>query len=593
LSNIPRIAQFIKDGAGALSLGTKEALGLATAIGAVDAGTLNEAGGGSLSNLWNILLGLGSVLPKVLFSPAAGKFWIKAAVAIAAEEAAEKLVAAIPIVGQVIAAVAAVGDAVTLAEVCAETIVSPWVIENEVSLTYDATIEIKPDQRLASPSFPATARSWRLEALVEGALTLDPVTGSISGGEKGPLSVKVAAPFGGKDIQWSVVFLDGSGRQVGTGVSNKLPNDDPEHPAKNVSFAITQLPAAIDGGTIFVRALTTTYDSAAGSYEWSNQVPVTGTQANKGVQDVTGTAVATLAGVAGMVFKQNNRFYIRGVPVATAAGERIELGTARHEGFARRPFLLLDPFVESNDRKNHILLEPDPETDAYHVRRLSLDPKTGEISWDPTARLGTFMLPVSAAALHSSGKIVVVNTNHGRIGVLQPVDTHRPPLATYLAGPGTRVGLLKDPIAVAITNPGAVLVLEDGTHQIAAFDLNGNPVPYFTGKSGPHTEFRVALASAGTPLDMAVDGSDQIYVLYSTGAGTTVEDYRIDIYDKHGQVFNQASMSTNIPRLAIDYWRSIYGANYDALTDLGTSTPHIDPRLGVAEPSLSRFDPTG
>ncbi|HEX5195013.1 MAG TPA: hypothetical protein VFW09_19620 [Solirubrobacteraceae bacterium] len=44
--------------------------------------------------------------------------------------------------------------------------------------------------------------------------------------------------------------------------------------------------------------------------------------------------------------------------------------------------------------------------------------------------------------------------------------------------------------------------------------------------------------------------------------------------------------------LAVDYWRSIYGANYDALTDLGTTAARVDPRLGVPEPSLSRFDPT-
>jgi hypothetical protein len=39
------------------------------------------------------------------------------------------------------------------------------------------------------------------------------------------------------------------------------------------------------------------------------------------------------------------------------------------------------------------------------------------------------------------------------------------------------------------------------------------------------------------------------------------------------------------------HWRSIFAANYSPLTDLGTSNPHIDPALGVAEPSLSRFDP--
>ena len=307
-------------------------------------------------------------------------------------------------------------------------------------------------------------------------------------------------------------------------------------------------------------------------------------------QEVTGTAVATLAGVAGMVFKEGDRFYIRGVPLAQD-GTTIKLGTARKEGFALRPFLLLDPFVESNDRKNHILLEPDEETDAYDVRRLGLDPKTGEISWDPGVSLGTFTLPVSAAALHASGKVVVVNTNSGRIGWLQPADTPRPQLATYAAGPGRRVGLLESPVAVAITNPGVVLVLEAGTAQIAAFDLNGNPVRYFNAQAGGELEFRRSLVSAGRPLDMAVDGSDQIYVLYVTGVGDAPEDYRIDVYAKHGELFNRASSSTNIPRLAIDYWRSIFGANYDPLTELGTSTKHIDPRLGVAEPSLSRFDP--
>jgi hypothetical protein len=292
------------------------------------------------------------------------------------------------------------------------------------------------------------------------------------------------------------------------------------------------------------------------------------------------------------VFKQNDRFYIRGVPVAQD-GKTIKLGTARKEGFARRPFLLLDPFVASNDRRNHVLLEPDDETEAYHVRRISLDPVSGEISWDPDVNLGTFALPVSDAALHASGKVVAINTNSGRLGWLQPADTPRPQLATFVAGPGTRVGLLRSPVAVAITNPGVVLVLEAGSAQIAAFDLNGNPSRYFKADSGSEGAFTVPLASAGRPLDMAVDGSDQIYVLYVTGDGDAAADYRIDVYTKQGVIFNRASSSTNIPRLAIDYWRSVFGANYDPLTDLGTASKRIDPRLGVAEPSLSRFDPTG
>ncbi len=584
---------FVEVGGAALSLTAAEALAASIAAGA---GTYEDVkhNGHDLNNLWNIILGLASVIPKFLFSPAAGKIAGEIALQMLELETAQHLAEALPIVGQVLAVISAVGDAATLAEVAAETIVSPWVIENEVSVTYDATITISPDEARAK-TFPATARSWRLEAAVEGALTLDPITGPINQGGKlqsQPLSVKVAVPFGGKDIQWSVVFLDAADRQVGTGASAKLPNNDPSNPPSNVAFAITQLPATITGSTVFERSATTTYDPAAGGYTWSDKVAVTGTVHQKGVQEVTGTAVATLAGVAGMVFKQGDRFYVRGIPVAQD-GKTIELGTARVKSFARRPFLLLDPFVEANDRRNHVLLEPDDESDAYHVRRVSLDPRSGDIAWDPAANLGTFALPVSDAALHSSGKVVVINTNSGRLGWLQPADTPRPQLATFVAGPGTRVGLLRSPVAVAITNPGTVLVLEAGTAQIAAFDLNGNPARYFKADQGSERAFRIPLASAGRPLDMAVDGSDQIYVLYVTGDGDAVADYRIDVYTKGGELFNKASSSTNVPRLAIDYWRSIFGANYDPLTDLGTATKRIDPRLGVAEPSLSRFDPAG
>src|SRR5207302_7562374 len=98
----------------------------------------------------------------------------------------------------VIAAIEAVGDLATLAEVCAETIICPWVIENEVSLTYAATVTISRDPCAAT--FPATARSWRLEPKVDGSVVLAPITGTINQGGKvqsDPLVVQTTAPFGG------------------------------------------------------------------------------------------------------------------------------------------------------------------------------------------------------------------------------------------------------------------------------------------------------------------------------------------------------------------------------------------------------------
>jgi hypothetical protein len=236
-----------------------------------------------------------------------------------------------------------------------------------------------------------------------------------------------------------------------------------------------------------------------------------------------------------------------------------------------------------------VLVEPDEASAAYHVRAVTIDPATGGISWDPEASFGTFTLAVSAAALHCSGLVVAVNTDAGRLAVLEPAPTPRPTLASYGAGDGTQPELLESPTALAITNPGVVLVLEAGSSQVSAFDLNLDPVRYF----GPGQDhFATALVSAGTYLDLAVAGAAQLYALYFTGTGANASDYHIDVYDQAGAPIATHSPGTNIPHLAVDYWRSIYAPNYSPLTKQGTTTAHIDPRLGVPEPSLSRLGPT-
>jgi hypothetical protein len=243
-----------------------------------------------------------------------------------------------------------------------------------------------------------------------------------------------------------------------------------------------------------------------------------------------------------------------------------------------------------------------------------LDPTTGAPTWDPTISYGEFLLPISAAALHSSGRVVVVETDNGRLGTLLPAPP--PPsasaqvvLASYTAGPGTQIGLLSSPIAIAVTGSGTVLVLEAATSQLAAFDLTGSPVPYFGSSltrrglfarnaSGPvrrgsgEGEFTLPLVSKGTYLDLGVDGAGQMYLLYHTGDGSAVADYHVDVYTAAGAVIATHSAGVNVPHFAVDYFRSLFAANYDPLVDIATGKPHIDPKLGVIEPSLSRFDPT-
>src|SRR6202034_2342616 len=89
--------------------------------------------GADIKNLWGLLLRMGTVVPKLLFSPRANPFWRKVARSLLADETATKIVNNIPLMGQVLAILAAVGDAAALAQAGTAWAVCPWVIENEVS----------------------------------------------------------------------------------------------------------------------------------------------------------------------------------------------------------------------------------------------------------------------------------------------------------------------------------------------------------------------------------------------------------------------------------------------------------------------------
>ena len=571
------------------SLTAGEAFAATTLAGAA---TIEDVeANGNAQNIWSILASLGALIPKIIFNPAASELWLKVAFDILSIEAADKLTDAIPIIGEVVAILSAVGDAATLAEAIGETASSPWVIGNQVSLSYLATVTVSKD--VDDPEWPATGRSWRLEATIDGATAVQPMTASFNpdGNSSAPVVVQLNPPFGGTTITWSFVVLNATGHQVGTGTA-KLPNNDPANVPTAVPITITEIPATVDDTTVFTRTVTTAYDPTVSGYTWAPRPADTATTYSGGIQEITGVAIATRLGVAGVVWKANDLYYLRGVPIVQN-GPTITIGGATRQGFARRPFLLFDAFVGDADVGNHVLLEPDDTTDAYHIRALTINPTNGALTWDSAVSLGDFDLPIDAAALHSSGRVIAVHTDSGRLSHLMPAATPRPPRATYSAGPGTEIGLLSSPVAVAVTNPGTVLVLESDVsptipYQLAAFDLNGNPSRYFG--TGTPAAFTLPLPTGRTYLDLSVDGANDIYLLSNAGDDSQPDQYRIDVYNPNGTPLDTQSTGTNIPHFAIDYWRSIYAANYTPLLNTTTKAPHIG-SLNVPEPSLSRWDP--
>lgn len=113
-----------------------------------------------------------------------------------------------------------------------------------------------------------------------------------------------------------------------------------------------------------------------------------------------------------------------------------------------------------------------------------------------------------------------------------PVADAVAPVALLASGPGALAGLLKGPVALDVTGDGVLLVLEQDNARIQAFDVYGNPVPYFPDNS----PFVSLQAETPTPvyLDVSVTDDRWIYVLSYVNTGDTATDYRPDIYTPAG-----------------------------------------------------------
>ena len=163
----------------------------------------------------------------------------------------------------------------------------------------------------------------------------------------------------------------------------------------------------------------------------------------------------------------------------------------------------------------------------------------------------------------------------------------RPQPAAYSAGIGTEVGLLQSPTAVAITNPGTVLILEvPPARPTIRFRPGRQPDQVLRDEPRPvHPE----AGHAGTYQDLAVDGLGQIYLLYYTGDGAARRLPHRRLYA------DGRAVGTQSPGVNVAKWRSTTSAASTRPTSIryleGTTTPRIDPALGVAEPMVSRFDP--
>ena len=107
----------------------------------------------------------------------------------------------------------------------------------------------------------------------------------------------------------------------------------------------------------------------------------------------------------------------------------------------------------------------------------SFDGPTSNKAW------GRLRFPSDALLLHPLGKIISVNTARNKLEVLDlpPAATTdaKAPFGQVRSGVGTREGLMKGPVSGSRDRAGHHPGARAQNNRIQAFDIGGNPVPYF------------------------------------------------------------------------------------------------------------------
>ena len=119
--------------------------------------------------------------------------------------------------------------------------------------------------------------------------------------------------------------------------------------------------------------------------------------------------------------------------------------------------------------------------------------------------------------------------------------------------------------------------------RIQAFDLGGNPAPFFKAQRDPYFPY-LSATEGSTYLDLAVEFSGYLYVLSRSGNPPV---FRLDIYHP-APAGSQPICTTrgmNASRLNVDFWRNVYTLNYEVLKLPSGQIP------ARTEPSVSFWAP--
>jgi hypothetical protein len=243
-----------------------------------------------------------------------------------------------------------------------------------------------------------------------------------------------------------------------------------------------------------------------------------------------------------------------------------------------------------NDDARNVYLD----TSTGHIRPISLGSPPGFAPPSTGLSLGKLNLDSTRLLLHPMGFAVSINNVHHKLETLRmpakpltEAQVEKSFLARTASGQGNRPGLMTSPVAAAVSADGVVFVLEDGTvnNRLLAFDVGGNPLPYFKSQKESPYWMRLTATVGHTYLDLAVEFTGYVYVLSQNPDTST---FQLSIYHPSQADTTPicTTLNVNAARLAVDFWRSVYTLNYEVL-----QLPGGGGFPALTEPSVSLWLP--
>ncbi len=492
---------------------------------------------------------------------------------------------AIPFVDIAFAILRTVTTAAQLSETTIEVLDSPFVYETDLVQTMALSITLGPDPNYNQ--FPDLHDTLRVVVAYDCGTTLPVWEQSLPAQLPNSITVNFNSVPAGGNLQVFAFFYAANGWQSGQGQSGWLPAETTSG-TFSVSFNVTDNLVPLDIGTVYQHsskigmvnnALGWINTPTAPAITASTPSPFAPTMAITKLVDITVAQKPQMVGYAweasGLDGAPGDQFTVQTLSIGATPTTGLAVPAADFGSQSGITFdmsspddgtgknFYIDPSVGVYDVNNN----PDG---GYHLRQLALQDSAAPsiLAGDQQQSWGRFLVPIDRYVVHPQGYVFGVSANPDKMYRIvlpaAPTSDANAPMATLMSGSGTRQGLIAGAAGIAVALDGRIVVAEEGNYRLQAFDVNGNPVPYFAGGTSPTAPLQ---NSAGdTILDLAMEGRGYIYVLYLQSGGSTAAQYFLDVYQPDGTFLVQTP-GVAAGCISVDLLRALFALNYETIVD--------------------------